>query len=247
MFPPARVRPPPGAYPPGFQQLGAPTTANGPDDARALSSVTVAALLAIVSGIVSLVVTFSGALSVSVGATSGSANKLSSGLSGWVDLAVVVAAVGIALVEIYLYRSAFKTLEARDARFSTPAKLALVLLVSLILLVVLFAWTIAILVAAIDCAGGSAVVPASCVPATLLLAVGLLAVVAIAALVGYIGVLIGIWRLGTRYGDGRFKVGAILLIIPLLDIAGAVLILLAARSANAATRRAPPPFSGPIQ
>jgi Protein of unknown function (DUF973) len=244
-FPPAMSAPPAGAYPAGFQQLGAPSAASDPEDARALSSVVIAALLAVVSSIVSLVVAFSGALSASVGATSGSAGSVLTSRSGATDIEVVAAFVAVAVVEIYLYRRAFTSLEARDRRFHTPARLALLLLVSLVLLLVLFAWTISILVAVYYCAGGAAVIPASCVPATVFAAAGLLILFAVLAVVGYIGILIGIWRLGTRYGDDRFKLGAILLIIPVLDIVGAVLILLAARSASAETRRGPPWFSGP--
>lgn len=53
------------------------------------------------------------------------------------------------------------------------------------------------------------------------------------ALVGVIGgVLLGVWRLGTRYDESLFKVGATLMIIPLLNILAPILILLAASQAR---------------
>ncbi len=55
----------------------------------------------------------------------------------------------------------------------------------------------------------------------------------IIGLIGYIGVAIGIWRFGVRYGEGKFKAGAILIFFPLLNVVGLVLILIAARSTRA--------------
>jgi hypothetical protein len=71
----------------------------------------------------------------------------------------------------------------------------------------------------------------------------LLFVVAIVLLIGAIGLLIGIWRLGTRYQEGLLKVAAILLILPVLNIVGFVLILVASRSLRNRIGSGPPVVS----
>lgn len=227
---------PPGTYPPGFQRLGGDAPGSGTaDDVRALRSVAWAALVALIGAVVSLVVLFTGGLSLSVGASSGgSTSSLPGGSALWLELGVVVVADAFVLVEVGLFRSAFRTLAARDARFRTPASLALVLLIALVLLVPLYAWTIVLIASVLSCTGTATSIPASCISSALLGAALLLIVVAIAALVGYVGLLVGIWRLGGRFADSRFKIGAVLLIFPLLNLVGAILILLAARARRSA-------------
>ncbi len=230
---------PPGTYPPGFQQLGgfAPGSGAGVEE-RALRSVTWAALIALVGSIVSLVVLFSGALTLSVDTTSGgSTSSLGSGAELWLELAVVVIALVFVLAEVGLFRSAFRTLAPQDPRFRTPASLALLLLIALVLLLPIYAWTIVLIASVLSCTGSASTIPAACVSGALLAAALLLVAVAIAAFVGYVGLLIGIWRLGSRFQDSRFKVGAVLLIFPLLNLVGAILILLAARAPRTARTR----------
>ncbi len=59
-----------------------------------------------------------------------------------------------------------------------------------------------------------------------------MAIAAIVLFAGYIGLLVGIWRLGSRYSEWMFKVGAIFLLIPFLNVAGAVFVLIAARESG---------------
>jgi hypothetical protein len=219
-----------GAYPPGYVPMVPAATQFGPADDPALRYVEIAAILALVAAAVSVVLVFSNALSSSLSFGS-TAHGVS--VSG-VDIAIVAVAAAIAFVEVWLYRVAFHGLGAVDGRFRTPATLALLLLVALVLIVGAYVWTIEILLSVVSCAGSSSTIPVSCVPGTLLAAAGLLLVIAIVALVGYIGLLIGIWRLGTRYDDSKFKAAAILLIFPVLNLIGAVLIILAARQARRA-------------
>jgi hypothetical protein len=43
--------------------------------------------------------------------------------------------------------------------------------------------------------------------------------------VGWIGLLLGLWRIGSRYDSGVTKIGAILSIIPVVNIVSPILIL----------------------
>ena len=102
-----------------------------------------------------------------------------------------------------------------------------------ILLLALFGLVYA-LEQAITCAGSGNPITSACLNVgTLLGIVAVMGITAIIILVGYIGLLIGIWRLGSRYSSDGFKVGAVLLIFPVLSVAGAILILVSARNARA--------------
>jgi hypothetical protein len=202
-------------------------------DLVALSSVTVAALLSLIG----LVLGFAALLGTpgseifSIG-TSQMGTTVTPNQSG-VELFGFLTIVGtlLTVLELIYYRGAFRTLEPYDARFSTPAKLVLMLLIAIPILLLSSLALLGILYQAIVCAGVGNTIPLSCINSGALL--GLLAVVvivAIIAVIGYIGLLLGIWRLGSRYDSTALKVAAILLIIPLLNIVAAILILVSARS-----------------
>jgi hypothetical protein len=64
---------------------------------------------------------------------------------------------------------------------------------------------------------------------TLLLTLGVVVIGAILAFIGEIGgVVLGLWRVGTRYGETVIKVGAIFTVIPLLSTVAPILILVGA-------------------
>ncbi len=161
---------------------------------------------------------------------------------GTAFLAVSLGAGLFEFVVVALFYLGFRNLAPQDRRFSTPAKLALLLLVAI---AVVLAALIPLLAAlntletCVSSAGTNSTAAAACISGGSLLAVlGVVLVAGIVALVGYIGLLIGVWRLGSRYQSPYFKAGAILLIFPILNIVGGVLILLAARSARDARRSA---------
>jgi uncharacterized membrane protein len=227
---------PPTPYPPGFGVAGGPTPSSRSADLSALSSVTVAAVLALVGSLVGLIVFLgTSASTILTTSTNGTTTSFSVSLTGLYLLAATAGtSLVLTIVEVIFYRSAFKTLAPHDSRFSTPAKLVLLILVGFVLVLLLGAAILDVVYQAIVCAGAGNPITSSCIDlGTLLALVGLLLVVAIVVLVGYIGLLIGIWRLGTRYGESLFKVGAVLLIIPLLSVVGVILILVAARSSRA--------------
>ena len=51
---------------------------------------------------------------------------------------------------------------------------------------------------------------------------------ALLALIGLIGIWLGLWRLGTRYDTVLFKVGMVLSIFPYINLVGYILIIIAA-------------------
>ena len=243
----APVGGPPLPYPPGFQVSGGPTPASRAADLSALSSVTVASIVAFISTVVGLVVLVgtnaSAVLSVSTSTTTPSVSLDLAGLY----LLAVTAGVSLILtiLELIFYRSAFRTLAGHDPRFSTPASLVLLVLVALALVLVLGGAIVVVVYRAIVCAGAGNPITSACLDVrTALTLILLLGVIAIVALVGYFGLLMGIWRLGTRYGESLFKAGAVLLIIPYLSVLGVILILVAARSSRAklAARSPSTPF-----
>lgn len=234
---PTSVGPPlasPNPYPPGFG--GVPDPKSRETDRRALSNVTVGAVISLVSAVVSIATLFLRSTAPLDIATGGSTGTSITFPLAALYLLAVTGAVGFVfgLLELWFYRSAFRDLSQVDARFSTPSKLTLLAIVSLVLIAAVGAGLVVLVYQAIQCAGAGNPITTSCVS---LRAVGglilLLGLFAILALVGWIGFLLGVWRLGSRYHESLFKAGAILLIFPVLNLIGVILILVGARNARA--------------
>jgi len=219
-----------------YSDAGGARTSNPAAEQVALSNVGWAAILGLVGALISVVeLAFTPAFSFVTVSTNPSGSTSLSVNQTALALVVVLAAVGIALVvaELLLYRRAFVALRNLDERFSTPATLTLLALVGIGILFLALLGILSALSQAITCSGQGNPISSSCLDTGTLL--GLLAVLGVAgivAFVGFIGLLIGIWRLGTRYDETMFKVGAILLIFPVLNLVALILILLAARSAR---------------
>ena len=198
-----------------------------------LSRVALAAILVLVGqmwGIVVLAITnISGLISVT---TSSSGAKISLP-SPWLWVAYLLGGAVVALTEILLFWAAFRGLAREDRSFSTPASLAVVAFVGVVLALTGLGVFLKALYDAVACAGTGVPIPSSCLTTgTFWAGVALLGIGALLAVIGYVGVLVGIWRLGTRYVDSLFKVGAVLLIFPYLNLIGGVMILVAARKAR---------------
>lgn len=207
-------------------------------DRSALFHVTLAAILTLVGVIVgfasSAIVSNLGGL---ISTTSGTSGVVLSLPSPWVWVGLIGVSAVIQLAGYLMFRSAFHTLTPVDRRFSTPATLALIAVGSFIAVLVGLALILGALYQAVQCVGsGNPITQACLFTSTFWGGLALVAVGAIVFIVGYIGILIGIWRLGTRYSETVFKVGAVLLLIPVLNVVGAILILVGAQSA---TRKIP--------
>ncbi len=145
----------------------------------------------------------------------------------WAGVAIYVVTIALAVAAILYFRSTFRTLSLVDRRFSMPGTLSLLLLVGIVLLLLAFIVLLVALVGANGCALRSgAPTPPACVSqfvGTALAGLGLLVVAVILALIGAIGVLLGIWRVGTRYANSLLHVAAILYIIPLANLVAPIL------------------------
>lgn len=208
----------------------------GPSDEVALSHVTTAVILGLVGIVLSLVVEFaSPVVSIFDVTTVGSGSSVSLSPSALLLVGTLLT-VGVALTmaELWFYRRAFLALAGGDPRFRTPSRLVLLALISIAIVVVAAFGFFAIVYQAVVCSGAGNPISTVCVNVGALLAFLVVLLCCVVGLVvGYIGLLVGIWRLGTRYGEDMFKVGAVLLIFPVLNFVGAILILVAARSAAA--------------
>ena len=166
---------------------------------------------------------------------------------------IIAWAVVTLVVEIFTFlqlRSAFKTLSAVDRpRFKTPSTLTLLLIIALPIVIVGVTIEIAGLapflnaVAQSQKAGQPVTTPSLSGFGEFFAGAALAFIGGIITLIGFIGGLIlGIWRLGSRYDESLFKVAAILFIIPLLDVVSPILILIGARQVRnrLVARQAPP-------
>jgi uncharacterized membrane protein len=236
---------PSATFPQAYSATGAATPGSRDADRRALSAVNVAAILALLGAVAELVNLFpSSSASSFVTVPSNSSGTSLQVSASTLELIAATAFVGavLAVLELIFFRRAFRALAPQDSRFSTPASLVLLALVAIMIAFLAGAGVFIILFQAVACAGSGNPITSTCFSAGAILGLlGLLAVGAILALVGYIGLLIGIWRLGARYNDDSFKAGAILLIFPVLNLVGLILVLLATKKARANLESGPYP------
>ncbi len=227
------VAPPP--WPPGGGYAGpflpSPNPSTLAIDRGALTYLFWAAILWLCSGAVSLVLlsstTYLRVVTVSVTGTSFVFEPF--------FYVIVVVSGAFTIVQVLLLRAAFRQLAPIDSRFSTSSKLALLLIIGFVLVLVgLIPLTIGAqgISGCITNSTNSTLSP-NCPGLGDLVLGGLVVFVGgILTLIGYIGCLIGIWRFGSRYQTDLFKVGAILLIIPVLSVVGAILVLVGSHSAR---------------
>jgi hypothetical protein len=142
------------------------------------------------------------------------------------DLEVLaVVSVALSITSFYFLRSAFARVAPVDEELRTPSSLALVAIVGYVIVVLGLLVLIQALVVTLNCVGATRPAPSSCLDAGLLFeGLGVIVLGGILAIIGVIGIVIGVWRLGTRYKEDLLHVGAVLSIIPLLNVVGQVLI-----------------------
>ncbi len=147
---------------------------------------------------------------------------------------IVPLTLAVELAGMVLLTLAFRQMRKVDpGEFSLPSSMMLVLILGMLVAgsaVVPLFYNLPDIIAQAPYSSGSTPSAAFVSAIGSIIVYGLVAGVGgLMALIGVIGgVLLGVWRLGSRYNETLFKVGAILVIIPLLNILAPVLILLAA-------------------
>lgn len=169
-------------------------------------------ILGIAEAILGIFVLLFGDLTVLLAAGAGGTHATGNVL--FIDIAVLIGELAIGAYSIFVLRSAFRILSRIDRMFHTPASLVTVLIIGF---VVIFPALIIII------AAGTAA-PAA-LSTGMLIVVGFMMIVGLVLLVlGVIGLLIGLWRIGTRYNDSLYKIAAIFYIIPFLGVVSSILI-----------------------
>ncbi len=160
---------------------------------------------------------------------------------------LLVGAIGLILqiVVFYLYHQGFSELRRVQPDFSFPSIFALVAAGALVLVLLGLILLVKVLAQVANCTPSGFPIPQSCFSAAgveLTASLVLLGLGALLLLIGTVGVLIGVWRLGERYQRSGFKVAAILFIFPFVNIVGSILILV--ETTNLLGQGRPGPSSG---
>jgi hypothetical protein len=141
-------------------------------------------------------------------------------------LLVVLLGALVTLISLALYAVSFNRLRKISKGFGGPMGLVIVGLVGVLLVLIGFAIVLSDFYSAVACAAtgaGSSCLNVSQVAGAVLAIFGGLFL----AFLGWIGLLIGIYRIGKRYGSTLAKVGGILTIIPFIGLIAPILIVAA--------------------
>lgn len=120
----------------------------------------------------------------------------------------IVLGLAVSLVAFLFYRDGFAALRTLDDRFRWSPSFAWLSIIGIVfvflglgaLLLVLYTFE-------------------------LYFALGLLVIGAVLGLVGSIGTVVGLWRMGVRYAESMLRFGAILTLVPVLGILGQFLVI----------------------
>ena len=231
-------------FPPGYPMAAPPLSPQV--DGAAMGDILIAAIILFIGAIVGFIAPE--ALGTGYGAALGATPTGLAASTLDALLGVAAVAIVVSLIAYYLFRRAFVRLRTVDSRFESTPTFALLVMIGLVLLLPGLVAIISLEISILNCAAGARPIPTTCVTdlGALLGGVVLLLIAGILALVGYIGVLVGIWRLGTRYDESMFKVAAVLIIFPYLNIVGVILLLLGTRRVQARVGSAPPGMPPPV-
>lgn len=132
---------------------------------------------------------------------------------------LLIGGLILQLLMIIMYTISFRSLRRVDPSFGAPFGLALCGSIGVLLMFAGFGGFFAAVLSLATCVGNaaSAGTANTCASIGISGVFALLALVAIGgllALVGWIGIVLGFWRMGRRYDSGLLKAGGILYIIP---------------------------------
>lgn len=145
----------------------------------------------------------------------------------------MVAGVILFLISIIEYRRAFGILKESNPSLASPHSLMKWLFVGLILSVILIPVSMVIILGIVASASSSsASTGIGGVFASFSIIFIIIIIAGIMSFIGYIGMIIGLYRSGEIFDEGIMRVGAILYIIPYLNIIAPILIYMGAVSAG---------------
>ena len=223
--PPGGPVPPAASYPGDVFSARRATPEGRAAEARGLRALRLAMLLAIGAGVVSIaevVVNRSEPLLTSM--RSGSTISLGVAHLALLEGFLAVAAI-LVVAELVALRHALRCFVGVVPGEETPASLALMAVLGVVVLFGGLALFVDAIARSVACAGSSSSIPLSCIVSPEAdVGIGLLFIGGIVALVGYIGTLVGVFRLGDAHRDTTVKVGAVLLFFPYLGLIGALLL-----------------------
>ncbi|MGI0054144.1 MAG: DUF973 family protein [Thermoplasmata archaeon] len=150
----------------------------------------------------------------------------------------VAIAIALALfcVEVCLFRKSFRLLSSSDPALRTSARLSIYAAVGPALAIASFY----VLVYGYPCALNANSLPAGCVYAGYFLSILTLLIGALLAIIGYVALFLGIWRVGTHYAERRLKIGMSLVIFPYLDVVGYIILISGSRRVRSRLGEMPP-------
>lgn len=161
--------------------------------------------------------------------------------SGYLTFTMIGITIGGATEFVYLLqlRLGFKSLSGVDrSSFGTPSMLILFALIGVPFAIVGVAvefFELVPLLASINPSQPTGQLPPGLV--NVFKWEALSGIAGLAAAVGMIGgAILGVWRMGSRYKESLFKIGAIFFVIPFLDIVAPILLIL---GVNSATKKMP--------
>ena len=209
-------------------------------DLAALSRIKLAALIAVVGAALGVALPLAlsslGYFTFTVPTAGGTFSYSQTSLA--LPIGTVLVGLALTLVSLWFYRDGFQTIRAVDDRFRSAPTYVLLAIIGIVVVLLGLVLLLVELFQILSCAVSGAPIPTSCISLGGVLGGLALALIGvILLLIGYIGMLVAIWRLGTRYGDSLFKIGAVLLIFPYLSVVGQILILVAASRAESQVRQ----------
>ena len=183
-------------------------------------------------GILGLILAIGGILIVLIDVGLGVTNTNDAGyvsLLHTILLAVILVVVGVvvALLSFVVYTAGFAALRKSDGRFKAPMVLCIVGLIGLALITGFVVSYASAIDSAIACPSSNTTCQNNATSLTHT-AVVLGYVGGFLGFIGLIGLILGLWRFGSRYSSSLTKVGAILYIIPFLSILAPILVFIGA-------------------
>lgn len=155
-------------------------------------------------------------------------------------MAIILVGVLLMLGALTLYLLAFAKIRRNADGFGAPMVLTLLGLLGAFLLVLGAGLILGQVYSAVNCAAGAAV--GSCISLSTV-AAGVYAILGglFLAFLGWIGLILGLYRMGKRYDSGLTKVGAILYIIPFLNLVATILVFIGIHGTVEKYARSAPP------